>query len=158
MLENLITDRSEADVERFIALRNKGFAAMTAEERAEWEAGMKGAYNATDLNRVGRALNYVRDRLHLAGYVGKTVFTAKENWTVNDVPTAVDLAYYLAAVRVVHDAMAYYKTTPQPPYPSGSLDYKEANDIEKILIDIDELITKMLAARNFCGELYSGEV
>ena len=159
MLEDLIFDRSEADVEHFITLRNKGYAAMTAAEKAEWDAGkMKGAYNVTDLNRVGKALNYVRDRLNLAGYVGKKAFTAKENWTIDDVPTAVDLAYYLACVKVIHDAMAFYATTPPPPVYSGSLDYTEANAIEKIILDIDELITKMLAARHFSGELYSGEV
>ena len=111
-----------------------------------------------DLNRVGKALNYVRDRLHLAGYVGKNVFTAKENWTLEEVPTAADLAYYLAAVKVIHDAMAFYRTTPPPPGFTGALDYNEANNIEKIIVDVDELITKMLAARHFCGDIYSGEV
>lgn len=158
-MENLITDRTIMDYLHFVELREKGYAAMTEAERAEWDAGnMKGAYNVSDLNRVGKALNYVRDRLHLAGYVGKKAFTAKEDWGLNDVPTAADLAYYLAAVKVIHDAMAFYRATPPPPNFSGALDYNEANNIEKILIDVDELITKMLAARHFSGELYSGEV
>lgn len=36
---------------------------MTAAEQAEWLTGMKGAYNAADLNRVGIALNYLAARL-----------------------------------------------------------------------------------------------
>lgn len=63
IIDNLITDRTQADVERVKALAAKGFAAMTAAERAEWLTGMKGAYNASDLNRVGTALNYLAGRL-----------------------------------------------------------------------------------------------
>ena len=49
IIDTLVTDRTQADVERVRELAAKGFAAMTAAERAEWLAGMKGAYNAADL-------------------------------------------------------------------------------------------------------------
>ena len=38
------------------------------------------------------------------------------------------------------------------------LTHTEANDIEKILLDVDELITNMTAAYYYSGELYGGEV
>lgn len=152
----LITDRTTADVARWLELRNKGYERMTEAERAEWGAGMKGAYNYTDLNRVGAAMNYIRDRLVEAHYMCDVV--SKTDWTAADIPTVADLTAYLDKVACIRETLAQLPTTPATPKNSGGLDYQEANNIEQILLDVDLLITNMLAARYFCGELYSGEV
>lgn len=158
MLSNLITDRTAADVAHWLALRNKGYANMTEAERAEWDAGtLKGAYNASDLNRVGIALNYVRDRLIEVGYLGAGVFEAKTDWTAANVPTADDLTNYLGYVSIIGEALAKFSTTPPTPTDTGALNCTEANNIEQIIIDVDKLITNMLAARFYCGDLYAGE-
>lgn len=70
IIDTLITDRTQADVDRVLTLSAKGWAAMTAAEREEFEAGMKGAYNATDLNRVNAAMEYLESRLVAMGYTG----------------------------------------------------------------------------------------
>lgn len=159
VISTLIFDRTYADFARWLELRNKGYENMTAAERAEWDAAnMKGAYNASDLNRVGEALNYLRDRLAAASYLPSSIFTAKTDWTMADIPTASDLRNYLRYVSTIREAMAHFKTTPAVPEYTGGLDYQEANNIEKILFDVDQLITNMLAARYYCGELYGGEV
>ena len=155
----LITDRTLADYLHWAELRDKGWANMTPSEREEWAgANMKGSYGANDLNRVGAALNYVRGRLTAAGYLGGSEFNARENWTVGEIPETSYLSYYLNAVATVREAMAQWRTTPETPEDVGSLSYQDANDIEQILIDVDQLITNMLAARYYCGELYGGEV
>lgn len=156
----LISDRTIEDVERWRILRNKGYANMTTAEKSEWMAQtMKGAYNHTDLNRVGNALNDLRERLHDAGYITfDTNFVAKTDWNIDDIPTAADLTAYLDAVSIIRGAMARYSYTPVVPANVGSLSYSEANDIEKILSDVDILINNMLTARYFCGEIFSGEV
>lgn len=160
MLENLITDRTQADVARWLTLRNKGYSNMTDAEKAEWDAGnMKGAYNPPyDMNRVGAALNYLRDRLVEASYLSPGVFSARVDWTAADVPTAEDLTNYIKYVSTIREALAQFPATPPTPENTGGLDYREANNIEQILIDVDRLIDNMLAARYFCGELYGGEV
>ena len=156
----LITDRTAADFVRWLTLRNKGYANMTEDERTEWDAGdMKGAYNPqTDMNRVGEALNYVRDRLAANGYLSALAFTAKTDWTDRDIPTPKALTEYLGYVSTVRGAFVVLPTTPSVPVYSGGLDYQEANNIEQILLDVDRLISNMLAARFYCGELYSGEI
>lgn len=70
IIDTLITDRTQADVNRVLTLSAKGWAAMTAAEREEFAAGMKGAYNATDLNRVNAAMEYLESRLVAMGYTG----------------------------------------------------------------------------------------
>lgn len=64
----LVTDRTAADVARVKALAAKGWAAMTADEQAEWLTDMKGAYNAGDLNRVSACLEDLVQRFGWAGY------------------------------------------------------------------------------------------
>ena len=63
ILDSLITDRTQEDVQRWSALAAKGYSAMTEAEKAEWDAGMKGAYNYTDLNRVTACMEYINKRL-----------------------------------------------------------------------------------------------
>lgn len=157
---SLITDRTAADYERFEYLRNKGYANMTAEEKAEWDSGtMKGAYNKADLNRVGECLNYLHNRLKDAGYITHaTTFTAKTNWTIASIPTAADLTYYLFCVSSIRGALSVWKSTPPAPADTGALSIEEANNIEKIMIDVETLINNMLAARLYCGDIYAGEI
>lgn len=155
----LITTRTLDDFKKWLYLRNKGYSAMTDEEKAEWNSGtMKGSYNISDLNRVGEALNYLRDALALASYIPPLVFTAKTNWTTDDIPTAEDFSYYINAVSVIREALAQFATTPPTPADTGGLDFNEANDIEKILIDVNILLNNMLAARYYAGEIFAGEV
>lgn len=160
IIQTLITDRTSYDVEQWLTLRDKGYLNMTAEERAEWDAAqMKGAYNPPyDMNRVGRALNYLRDRLAAARYLEPDAFSAKVDWTTTDIPTVEDLTKYLKCVSTIRDALSRFPTTPGLPRTLDRWSYKEANDIEKILVDVDQLITNMLEARYHCGELFSGEI
>lgn len=70
----LITDRTQKDVDRAKYLRSlwgpaPGQWRGTAEERDEWEAGLKGAYNAADLNRVTLAASYLLTKLGEMGYM-----------------------------------------------------------------------------------------
>lgn len=69
----LITDRTRADAERARYLAGlwgpaPGQWRGTAEELAEWNVGLKGAYNAKDLNRVTLAASYLLTQLGGMGY------------------------------------------------------------------------------------------
>lgn len=76
---NLVYDRTAEDVERALALAKKAEAGtLTDTERTEWLTGMKGCYNAIDLNRVEAAVKSIAAALNAAGYaveVGETKHT-----------------------------------------------------------------------------------
>ena len=157
---SLITDRTQSDFERWKYLRDKGFENMTDSERSEWLSGeLKGSYHSTDLNRVGEALNYLRNRLAETGYITYPIdFIARTNWTITSIPTAEDLTYYLKCVSNIRGAMAQFETTPPAPTDTGALNIDEANNIEKILIDVETLINNMLSARLYTADVYTGEL
>ena len=96
-LQGLITDRTAADVNRVKALAAKGWAGMTAAERTEWLGEMRGAYNASDLNRVGSAVDYVAKRLRSCGIFVSVA--PRMDWQETDIPTRAEMAAYLAVNR-----------------------------------------------------------
>ncbi len=153
---NLITDRTAADVERYLTLRNKGFANLTEAERAEWLAPMKGAYNYTDLNRVEEAVQYLSGRLREYGY--RADIGAVKVWTMDSLPTVADMNRYLANVKVIRNAFSTLNTTPQPPTSIVGFTYKEANEIEQIIFDVNRLLENMISVWFFSGDTFSGEV
>ena len=153
---NLITDRTAADVERYLTLRNKGFANLTEAEKTEWLSNMKGAYNYTDLNRVEEAVQYVAGRLRERGY--SVDIPEAKTWTMNSLPTLSDMNTYLNNIKVIRSAFATLSTTPQAPASIKGFTYKEANAIEQIIVDVDQLLENMMSAWFFSGDLFSGEV
>lgn len=153
---HLITDRTQLDVDRVNALRKKGYANMTPEERSTWDAGMKGAYNYSDLNRVQSAVRYLRDRLLDMGYTVK--LSDAKLWTSQDVPTLTDMTNYLSDVKAIRDAFTVLKTTPLVPDKMVWLNYVRANQIEQILLDVDRLVSNMMATFVYSGDVYGGEL
>ena len=156
IIDTLITDRTQADEERVEELAAKGYDAMTDAEKAEWDGEMKGAYDASDLNRVGLVVDYLTSRLRSYGI--SVVTDPKTDWATDDAPTISQMRKYLADVDALRSAIAVLPTTPEVPTDMDGLTYTEANDIEKILIDIDRLITNMTFAWFYSGDIYSGEV
>lgn len=153
---NLITDRTQEDVERYVELKAKGLHGMTEAEKAEWETELKGAYNNTDMNRVESAAEYVANRLVEAGY--GVIPIVKKDWLETDKPTLEDLKRYMKNISDIRAAFTTFETTPEAPSTERRLSFQEANAMEQILIDIDDLVSKMARAYFYSGDLCSGEV
>ena len=155
---HLVTDRTQADVTYVQTLAEKiknGIA--TEDELAEWNAsGLKGSYNASDLNRVGAAMQYVADRLVEFGYA--VSIDPKLDWTSGDWPTPETMGTYLADLAELRSKFAMMQTTPTVPEDMEQLTYTEANNIEKILESIDILLTKSAQVWYYSGEVFSEEV
>jgi hypothetical protein len=153
---NLITDRTQADVDRYAELQAKGWRGMTDEEKSEWKTSLKGAYNLTDMNRVESAVEYVANRLTEAGYVVLPI--VKKDWNGSDKPALDDIKRYMKNIADIRAALATFSTTPEAPTTKKRLTYQMANDMEQILMDVDDLISRMVSAYFYSNDLYSGEV
>lgn len=160
---NLITDRTQADVDTVRALIRKGWASMTGDEQTQYLTALKGAYNAEDLNRVESAVRYVADMVvsfpeELRDYAaGKDVgwsvlfdFPYNEDdykgietfsgWTMSDYPNESSMERYLGNVVLLKTAMdADYPTLPQT---MSGLTFEGANAIEKVLVMLHDLLLK----------------
>lgn len=154
----LVTDRSRADVtyvQTLVAKICNGTA--TEAELAQWNgAALKGSYNATDFNRVGVAMEYVADRFHKYGY--RAAIAPKLDWKETDMPVPTDVERYLSDLAVLRGIIAVMQSTPEVPAHMDGFTYVEANNIEKILEDIDLLLTRAAQAWFYGGDVFSGEV
>lgn len=152
---HLVTDRTQFDVDRVNALAAKGWAKMTTSERDEWSAGLKGAYNATDFNRVQSAARYIKDRLEGCGY--NVSLSEQRTWTQQDTPTMADLRRYLDDIASIRSVFTLLKTTPAVPGSMNQFTYIKANAIEQILKDVDTLLSNMIASFVYSGDFFGGE-
>ena len=124
----------------------------------------KGSYKASDLNRVGAAMNYVADRLRDVGY--DPHINPKTDWKDGEWVTPADQAVYLGDLAELRKQFALLYYTPEVPprilatgiNTNDGLTHTWANDIEKILEDIDLLLTNAEQAWLYSGEIFSGEV
>ena len=154
----LITDRTQADVDRgsyLASLWVAGEFTGTDDELAEWNSNLKGSYNASDLNRVGNAMNYVAARFTESGY--HPVISPRIDWTEDDIPRQSDMERYLADLTALRGVLSVLPTTPEVPEDMDGLTYQEANNIEQILLDIDRLLTNIFATWVYSGDVFSGE-
>lgn len=174
----LITDRTQADVNRAKELNKKVYdafasmaaaavdadaliepmavidATLTEAEFAEWKAGLKGAYNYTDLNRVGQAVQeigamlkslpdeleayrkanevYYNEKFLIQEYdSGKVSVAPKLDWTMTDPVTPAAAAAYLKDIANLRSILP--DGCPAVPSSLAQFTYIKANDIEKIL-------------------------
>ena len=131
----LITDRTRADV---VNQTDKGF------------------YNASDLNRVGAAVQYVAERFAAHGYA--VAVSPKTDWLASDIPTASELETYRQNIATLRGLIAVMASTPEATASMAGLNYVKANNIEQILLDLDTLLTNAALAWYQSGEIYAGEV
>ena len=110
-------------------------------------------YTHDDLNRVGNDLQYLADLLNGYGYA--VTVNPKTDWAVGEKPETTDMTQYLADLNAIKTA--FYGTTPLPES-MNKLDVLAANNIEKLLVEIETYIIRMAAAFVYSGEIFSGEV
>lgn len=152
---DLIYDRTADDVAEVLRLTQKAFAGtLTDEEKTMWLAGMKGAYDAIDMNRVAAAVSTLSGLLNAAGYKNEV---SAQNFAEGEDSTKEKYSVYLSNVQTLRDAIAVRVTTPELPAADAKLDYIGANNIEKILADLDELLGWMTYSRKYCGTFAAGQ-
>lgn len=156
---DLVTDRTQEDVDYLnkISISISNGTATDQEKEDFLSAKLKGAYNYTDLNRVGEALNYIADLLNNTGYA--VDITPKTDWENGDIPTQQQLNNYIADIYTVRNKVTELKNPPALPSDMENLTYISANNIEQLLEDIDTIVSKMSLSWFYCGdELFCGEV
>lgn len=158
MLEHLITDRTLSDVEYVeqLTLAVKNGTATEAQVQEFLSVPQKGAYTWEDMNRVEAAVRYVSDRLNALGY-DNTLVTV-EDWEISDTPNEADMNRYFSNVAQIRAAVSVFTTTPEAPQSVIGFDVFKANDLEKILIDVDRVLDHIQCSAFYLGDLYLGEV
>ena len=154
-MDNLIYDRTQADVDRAIELNAKyNEGTITAEELTEWDNFLKGAIDYQTLNRVGEWVEYLSNKLNSYAYLNTT--SPKTDWAVTDFMTQQQAVTYLQNIRNLMNVIGV-RITAELPNSMNKLTFESANAIEKILYDLDTGISNMEQNWKYSGEVISGE-
>lgn len=135
-------------------------------------------YNHTDFNRVIEAQNYIWELVKETGISERTLFLKKQNgfvklpndWIQDDprlihdssrlhaVDTTLSLSRikrsYMSNITTLADAVLLESSLPET---LDNMDYRVANDIEKLLSDIAYQIPVFVNGHLFSGEPFCGE-
>ena len=180
----LVTDRSQSDVARIKSLFAKGWENLTNAERAEYIGSpaplasvdgymlasldnfiiyaptgiQRGTYNATDLNRVNEAFVYLRDKMN-GTYGFNLSLIIKTDWTRQDLGqlgAQTLMEQYRQNVVKIRGAITQITSTPAVPASMRFFTYQEANAIERILQDVEYLLSVMDTTFVSCGDAICG--
>lgn len=114
-------------------------------------------YGYSDLNRVESQIEYLQNRLN-SDFGFAISLTTKTDWSRNGIQNRTQMERYRQNVAAIRAVIAVYQSTPQTPDSMRFLTAQKANDIERILQDIDTLLNNTEATWVYSGEIYGGEV
>lgn len=138
VIDTLIIDRSAEDVARVKTINSKDLEQWTQSERDEYLlASMRGAYNASDLNRVGQACEYLYDLISGYGYDIPGYVPLRTDWTIYDVPTQSEMSTYVNTIR---SFKSLWSAITDVPSSMDHISHNDANNIERLLKEVDAQI------------------
>lgn len=148
----MIIDRTMSDVNnaKLLRLKIQSGQSLTESEQSAFE---RGACTITMLNRIENVQKTLAELLNKYAY--RVSVSTKTDWGYSDIFDNANYNRILNNLNVLKSAYYTYSSTPDTPgYIFG---YEEANDIEKILSDIDGMITSMKNNFRECGTFNCGK-
>lgn len=136
-----ITDRTQEDIEILKKYELIGYNNLSESQKEIWRLGMRGALNATDLNRIEINTQYLANLLDVNG------LEIKRNWEIKDICLDADFNRILGNIDILKDQFCldfeYEILLPETPdIPIN--DYEKLNQVEYILDVMHDYLVKVL--------------
>ncbi len=150
----MIYDRTQADVDAAIVLREtkiKVFQSLTASEIETLE---RGTLTINTLNRIETKQKELQELLNGIGYWDINIIN--KEWNETQVFDETEFNRIVNNVNVLRSAFFAYADTPTQP--KAVYHFDSINSLEKILYDLGEMIDDVKEFYNECGNFQCGEV
>lgn len=117
----------------------------------------KGNYNVSDFKRIQDWQIYIKEKLNEMGYYVPALWIHEE-WDIDYLPRLSEINKIKNNLQILKDSFYDIPNTPEVPSQSrNAINFGEANDIEKIMVDMDLLIQKIELAYRYADFLFAGE-
>ena len=143
----LIFDRTQSDVDY----------ALTCERNNLYtNENLKGAYNISDRNRAGAAVNHIIECLRKTGVPEACANIVKADWDVHDIIKVNGCAGFLKSLESLKRLLPYGQSAAVPEN-LDSLTYRKANDIERIIFDLCGVFLRLADAWLYAGDGFASD-
>lgn len=115
----------------------------------------KGGYNFSDLNRIEKWCEYLSNLLNKLSY--NNIIYVKTDWEMPDLmteqnsPTEAQMERIRTNLIALRNAYFTFYETPATPENLDFMNFQKANEVEKILFDIDKMLEIMENNFIYCG-------
>lgn len=120
----VVADRTDEDVELVKEYDLIGYQNLTEEQKQEWDNGMKGALNYSDLNRIENNIGYLAEKTLIS-------LDIKTDWNYDDIFDLNNANRILVNMQRLCRRFKFQKTPNIPGAPLN--DYRKINYIESLL-------------------------
>lgn len=124
-----ITDRTILDIDKLQEYDEIGYKNLTNDQKAEWIIGMKGALNASDLNRIESNQQYILSLLS-----AQYTLTFKTDWLMTDFVEDSDENRILSNLKSLMQPFDFNEQTVVPDEPLNY--FEKINQIESIILQM----------------------
>lgn len=136
-----IYDRVIGDVEKVRQYELRGYDDLIPSEKAEWSAGLKGALNASDVNRIENNLKFLAESLQISG------LTFKTNWTYSDILVRSHQRRILNNFEAIKSKYIFEHDPGRISPPLNG--YQKVNTLEKAILDMYDAYNHRYGSYNF---------
>lgn len=112
-------------------------------------------YNISDLNRVETVVKVIAEYMKSKGYPVAVKEKPTGEWILSDMPTDKEMSRYLKNVTSIRNQLN--KKSYKLPKTMTMLTFEDANNIERLLKDVEITLTKMITSYRRTGVTISGE-
>lgn len=151
----MIFDRTQTDIENAVKIRAEKLQKNLPLTESEISTLEKGTLTINTLNRIENKQNELKNLFNQIGYWNTRI--QNKSWSYEDFFLQEDFDRILVNLDVLRNAFFAYKDTPKTP--SGNYrDYQIINCVEKILHDLDVMISDVKSQYKRCGIYRCGEL
>lgn len=148
----MIYTRTQADVDEAIKIRKEKVQKFQELTENDIKVLERGTMTVNTLNRIEQKQEDLRGLLNGLGYWNTPIIT--KTWDSAELFKRSDFERILNNINILRTAFFTYESTPNTP--KVSFDYKDLNDLEKILFDLDVMINDVKSKYKKCGTFKCG--
>ena len=153
-LDELITNRTALDAAAIREVEAIKYTQQTQAQRQIYNYGI-GAYRHTDFNRVGAACAELYDLITANGETVPDYVPLRTDYIRDEDISFAEMTQYLATVAALK--AAYSASTPIPAN-MRFITYEDANNIERLLLEVEDILIRRAKIYPRSGVYVSGAV
>lgn len=149
----MIFDRTIEDVNNAIKIRAEKVQNGVELSQEDIETLERGTITLNTLNRIEEKQDALKSELNGIGYWNTPILN--KHWTKNDIFNETDFQRIVNNLEILKKSFFVYSTTPSTP--TAKYYFENINDAEKILSDIELMISDVENHYKTCGTFECGE-